>query len=65
LVFKFLYVLQGELDQVRQVVIVSQVLPRVLSPDQIAAARDRVKAWKEHVSATLVHVEGGHHELLK
>ncbi len=44
---------------------VSQVLPRVLSPDQIAAARDRVKAWKEHVQATLVTLESGHHELLK
>jgi hypothetical protein len=53
------------IDQVQGVVVVSQVVPRVLSPDQIASARDRVKAWKEHVQATLVHVESGHHELLK
>ncbi len=57
--------LKGEIDQVQGVVLVTQVLPRVLSFDQIAAAKERVKYWREHVNDTLVNHMEPHHELLK
>lgn len=55
---------KGEIDQVRAVVIVASVKPRVLSPDQIAEMQARVKAWAGHVQKTLVDIEGAAPELL-
>jgi 26S proteasome regulatory subunit N9 len=57
--------IKGEIDQVQGVVVVTHVLPRVLSFDQIAAAKDRVCYWREHVGDTLVNHMDPHHELLK
>jgi 26S proteasome regulatory subunit N9 len=50
-------VVKGEIDQVRGVVVVSGVKPRVLSPDQIVETQKRVRLWKEHVNNTLLNVE--------
>lgn len=50
-------VVKGEIDEVSQVVMVTGVKPRVLSPDQIVETGNRVKLWKEHVQRTLVTVE--------
>ncbi len=57
--------IKGEIDQVLAVVFVTQVLPRVLSFDQIAAAKDRVRYWREHVNDTLINHMEPRHELLK
>ena len=54
---------EGEIDQVKQVVVVTRVQPRVLSFDQIAEMQHRVNTWSKHVEATLLDVEGSTHEL--
>ena len=46
-------VLRGEIDEIRQLVLVNGVQSRVLSPAQIVETRDRVKLWKEHVRSTV------------
>lgn len=53
-----LKLVQGEIDQVRGVFLVSGVSARILSLDQIGAMQQRVKQWTEHVQSTLVTVEG-------
>ena len=50
-------VMKGEIDQVRGIVVVSGVKPRVLSPDQIAETQKRVQLWRDHVNNTLLNVE--------
>lgn len=53
-----LKLVQGELDQVHALFVVSSVTSRILTLEQVATMQGRVKAWAEHVQATLVQVEG-------
>lgn len=56
---------KGEIDQVRKMIVVSSVTPRVLSFEQIGELQERVKSWSKHVHSTLVDIENNTQELLK
>jgi 26S proteasome regulatory subunit N9 len=48
---------EGNIDQVDEVVHVSWVQPRVLGIDQVKSLRDRLDTWIGKVDATLLSVE--------
>ena len=50
-------VVSGDIDQVEAMVHVTNVQPRVLSPQQIQETLTRVSEWKKHVQSVLAQVE--------
>jgi len=51
--------IKGSLDQVERTLAVTFVRPRVLNKAQLAVVKERVDAWLQRSSETLVQLEKG------
>ena len=58
-----LKLIRGSIDQVREVVMVTWVQPRVLDLIQIDGMRQRLQEWDENVKKTAIIVENETPEL--
>ena len=58
-----LKLIRGSIDQVREVVMVTWVQPRVLEIEQVDNMRKRLQEWDENVKKTALTVENETPEL--